>query len=536
MSRLEPTPIAASPGDRPPRERVPRRVFAITWALASLLGILWAIATPVGASPDEPAHLVKAASVARGQFVGEPSSAGNIVSVPGYVAATHSVVCIVFQPNVAADCIDDNPADPSGLVLSTTTAGLYNPFYYAVVGWPSLLFGDVSGIYAMRIASAVLSALFLAFAASFAFGLGRRALTLAAIGVATVPTLLFMSGAVNPNAVEVTATMAAFTAMLAVVRRGAEGRIGGPLAVAAVSAAVGAQMRGLSPLWIALALAAPLLLVSWAQLRALLARRVVWVAIGAMLLGALLAVLWTLGSSSLTGSLSDEEHFQQYPGVGTSPLTGFVVTFLDTWDYGAQMIASFGWLDTPAPAVVYFVWSAFIGTLVLAAVAVLRGRRLGFAAALLAALLLLPPLVQAAYVTAGGYIWQGRYTLPLFAIAVIGVAVVLGERPVARARTLAETDSAEVGRASTRLFAVVWLAWGAAQFYAFAVAMKRYTVGLDGTWGAVLRAPEWAPPGGTVLLLGSFAVLALGTAFIAWWSTARPVRRPAVTAEPLQTG
>lgn len=524
MSRIQTTPIEASPGGQANVERRRRTtVFAATWLLTSLLGILWALATPVGASPDEPAHLVKAASVARGQLVGEPSSEGHIVQVPKYVAASHNVTCIVFKPEVAADCIDATPDDPAALFDTSTTAGLYNPLYYVVVGWPSLLFGDVSGIYAMRIVSAIVTSLFLALAVRLAFVATRRpALVLAAVGVAATPTLLFLIGAVNPNALEVTATLATFTGMLAIIRRAKEGGpLAGPLAATAISAAVGAQMRGLSPLWIAVALAAPLILLRWPELRALLARRSVWVTIGAIVVAAAAAALWTVGTSSLTGSLDDQDHFQKYPGVGTSPLVGFAVMLLDTFNHGTQMVASFGWLDTPAPQAVYFVWSALIGALTLLAVAVLRGRRLTFAVALTLALLLLPPLAQAAYVTAGGYIWQGRYTLPLFAIAVVGVAVVIVERAT-EAGWLA--PGSRLVAATSPVLATVWLAWGLSQIYSFAIALRRNAVGDDATWASMLRAPEWSAPGGNAVLLAGFALVIAATAFAAWWATARVPR------------
>lgn len=513
--------------DRSDGARRRRAVFGATWLLASLLGILWALATPVGASPDEPAHLVKAASVARGQLIGEPSSHGHIVQVPKYVAATHNVVCIVFQPNVSADCIESTPDDPSALFDTTTTAGLYNPLYYFIVGWPSLLFGDVSGIYAMRIVSAIATTLFLAIAVRFALEVGRRpALVLAAVGIAATPTLLFLTGAVNPNALEVTATLATFTGMLAIVQRtrthGAlTGSLTGPLIATAVSAAVGAQMRGLSPLWIAVALATPLILLRWTELRGLLTRRSVWVMIIAVMAAAAAAALWTVGSSSLTSSLGDEAHFQQYPGVGTSPFAGFAVMLIDTFNYGTQMIASFGWLDTTAPQAVYFVWSALIGALTLLAVAVLRGRHLVFAVALTLALLLLPPLAQAAYVTEGGYIWQGRYTLPLFVIAVVGIAVVITERVAKATETL---EPARLTGTLRPVFAVVWLGWGLSQVYCFAVALRRNAVGDDGTWASLVRAPEWSAPGSNALLLAGFALVAAATAFVAWWITTRRTR------------
>ncbi|WP_394551212.1 DUF2142 domain-containing protein [Agromyces sp. MMS24-JH15] len=527
-----PTPTRADIAAAPPAAAAARRqgrlVFAATWMLTAVIGILWALATPIGGSPDEPAHLVKAASVARGQFVGEPSHIGHIVQVPRYVAAAHGVGCMVFEKDVPADCIAAHPENPGEIADSTTTAGLYNPVYYLLVGWPSLLFGDITGIYAMRIVSVVLTTLFIAFAARLSLGLGRPALSLAAVGVVATPTLLFLTGAVNPNALEVTTTLAAFTAMLAVVRRGPEASIGGPLAIAIVSTVLGVQMRGLSPLWFAVALAAPLILIPWDRLRALLQRRVVWVTVAAVLAATVLAALWTVSSSSLTGSLDDKQHMQQYPGVGTSFLTGFAVTLLDTFNHGTQMIASFGWLDTPAPQAVYFVWSALTGALVLAGVAILRGRRLVFGSAIVLALVLLPPLAQAAYVTAGGYIWQGRYTLPLFAIAVVGLAVVIGERAGSAARADpvdAEAEAEETARSLTRLFAVVWAGWALSQAYCYAIALKRNAAGADATWAAVIRDPAWAAPGGNALLMGVFAVVVLSTAFAAWWATARRRQR-----------
>ena len=53
----------------------------------------------------------------------------------------------------AADCAVGLEEGDGSLVDALTTAGLYNPLYYVVVGWPSLVFDDVGGIYAMGIMS-----------------------------------------------------------------------------------------------------------------------------------------------------------------------------------------------------------------------------------------------------------------------------------------------------------------------------------------------------------------------------------------------
>ena len=112
----------------------PRRVLLVTWALLSALSAVWALATPIAASPDEPAHIIRAASVVRGQLVGTPSPKGHVVNVPRYIADTQSETCFAFHPTVTADCSHLADRDPGATTTATTTAGLYNPLYYYAVG------------------------------------------------------------------------------------------------------------------------------------------------------------------------------------------------------------------------------------------------------------------------------------------------------------------------------------------------------------------------------------------------------------------
>ena len=193
------------------------RAFLVVWLLLSALCAGWAVATPIGASPDEPAHIVKAASVARGQFIGTPSADGHRVTVPAYVARTQDDTCFAFHQERAAACGLAPLTDPGALTTSYTTAGLYNPVYYLLVGWPTLLLHDTSGIYAMRIVSGIVTALFAALAFALLWGLRRRAIPVLGFAVAVTPMLLFLGGSVNPNGVEATATLAVFVGILAAV-------------------------------------------------------------------------------------------------------------------------------------------------------------------------------------------------------------------------------------------------------------------------------------------------------------------------------
>lgn len=485
----------------------PRRwiVFSMAWLLFSLLTASWSFATPIAASPDEPAHIVKAASVVRGQLVGEASFLGHVVQVPRYIASTQSETCFAFKPDVTADCAAPLPGAGGDIVDGTTTAGLYNPVYYALVGWPSLLTSDASGIYAMRIVSGVLTSLFLAFSAMLACSWTRNRLPLAAIALATPPMVLFLAGSVNPNGIETATTLAVFTGMLTISLRPDPAQLTERSMIVLAAAALAVNSRGLSPLWIAFAVLLPLILLNWSQIRALLGKPAVLTAAGGTALAAAFAVFWLMHSSSLTSAINNQDSFQQFPGVGESSLTGFTLILRETLGYAQDMIGNFGWLDTAAPQSVYFVWSVFVGALLIAAFALLRGRALLLAITLTAAFTLVPAIIQGFYVTGGGLIWQGRYALPLFTYLVFGVAALVSVRIGSVPRPVMR-----------RLALFAWSCWAIAQYFSFAFALRRYSVGFDGAWRDLLFAAEWNAPGGNLLWLGVFAALLAVTGWLGW--------------------
>ena len=478
--------------DRRPR---PWLIFIGAWALLSILSGLWALSTPIGAAPDEPAHIIKAASVVRGQFVGEPSTQGSIVQVPLYIAYTQAQTCYAFVADQSAACSPEVPGDGGQILDSTTSAGLYNPVYYLLVGWPTLLFDDDRGIFVMRAVSAIVTSLFLALAFALVSQWRRAVLPTVGLAVAATPMVLFLSGTVNPNSVEVAATLSAFVGMLTLVRSEAVRPWASSVAVL-VSAAVAANMRGLSLLWLAIALLAPLVLVSRARLVELLKSRPVQVLIGVTALAAVFAAVWLLATNSLGGDIDDPSDPSTAPGTGTSPIFGFAWTLFSTFDYAQGIVGIFGWLDTPAPVYVYFVWALLAGGLLLLSYVLLRGRGLVLALILGLALLLLPPFLQGIYIESGGVIWQGRYILPIFVCTVVAAATLLADR-----LTLRQGDI-------TRLLVIVGGLWGLAQFQSFATALRRYSVGYYDGWLDMLT-PEWSPPGGVLLSLGAFGVVAV---------------------------
>lgn len=482
------------------RKRQAVRLAGVWGALFALMG-LWAIASPIGASPDEPAHLIKAASVVRGEFIGERGPAGEIVEVPNYIGYTHAQTCYAFDETISADCIPEVPGNLAEFVDASTTAGLYNPLYYVLVGWPSLISTDSSGVFAMRLVSAALVSLALAASAMIVMSWRRGAFLAIGMLAAVTPMVLFLGGAVNPNSLEIGATLLAFVGVVGIVRAPTAERLWPLATVVAVASAVAANMRGLSLLWLAIALATPLLTLHAPQLRALLARRSIQLMIAGIALSAILAAAWLASTNSLGAAVDDPGPVTNAPGVGTPPLFGFVWTLFATVEYSQGVVGVFGWLDTPAPLLVYAVWAALFAVLILGAVVVGRGRRLLPVVVLLAAVLLLPPILQAFYITEGGVIWQGRYILPLVVCLVIASALVLD-------------DAVEFHpQMSRRLVLIVIAGWSIAQFQSFATALRRYATGLDEGWLGLL-SPEWEPPVGAIPLLVIFglALVAIVTA------------------------
>ena len=484
-------------------------IFSSAWLILSLLAGAWAMATPISGAPDEPAHIIKAASVIRGQLVGTPSENGHAVNVPRYIASTHAVTCFAFQPEVAADCADFIPLGDGTIIPAETSAGLYNPLYYELVGWPSLLANDASGIYLMRIVSGMVASAFLALSFVLIASWSRRVLPMLGLVIACTPMVLFLNGVVNPNSLETAATLAAFVALLSVVIQPNERLLNQRLIILVVASAFAVNTRGLSPLWLAVVLVIPLALLSRKSLWALVSRKPVIWAIGGIVASTVVAILWMLSSNSLAAGISTDEVVTDYPGVGSSFLVGFVLVFTETFGFANGLIGQFGWLDTTAPAATLFTWAALTGALLIAGAVLLHGRRLVAFLLLAGSLVIIPAVIQGIYITTGGIIWQGRYALPLFVCLVVGAAALIGQSVAVADRSV-----------RLRLTSVILVATVCAQFIAFAVVLQRYAVGTSGSLRHFYLAPEWQPPGGVLTWLAFYAItLTVGSILALRWAS-----------------
>ncbi|MGZ4717130.1 MAG: DUF2142 domain-containing protein, partial [Acidimicrobiales bacterium] len=200
-----------------------RATWWISFAVFGALACLWSLTTPLGAGPDEPAHIIKAVAVARGDF-----NASVVVEHPGprysvprttldvsraIGALTTARDCYILRPEVPAGCAPSIGADTT-IAPATTEAGAYPPLYYLLVGWPSRVLAPQPAIYAMRMIGALLAAALLASGLASATRITRRRLVVTGAALALTPMALYLAGVVNPNGLEIAGAFCLWLAAL----------------------------------------------------------------------------------------------------------------------------------------------------------------------------------------------------------------------------------------------------------------------------------------------------------------------------------
>jgi len=195
-------------------------VALVLWVVGlGLVSLVWASASPPGASPDEPAHMIYAWGVASGQGFGEadiPCSEGSgscpsaLYEVPGGLIPRPG--CYAFKPATPASCTTTAEAG-----VHPTAALRYPPLYYAAVGLTMRAVigagfdGGAAG-YVARLVSAAIAVSLVAPALALASRHARRIVP--TIIVVLTPMALFMIGSVNPSGVEISAAISAASAVV----------------------------------------------------------------------------------------------------------------------------------------------------------------------------------------------------------------------------------------------------------------------------------------------------------------------------------
>lgn len=484
------------------------RVFMVSFLALLALSGCWAVASPLMSVPDEPSHAIKAAAVVRGELTGTVTAESPFpeVVVPKWVALSHELTCFAFQADIAPSCAAINLVDMTEPTSVSTSAAYYNPVYYAITGVPSLFFDGKLGFYAMRMASAVLSSLLLASMFQALSQLTSRRWTIIAATVSITPMVLYLNAAINPNALEIAATGAVFANLALLLEK--SGQAQQSIATTAwftAAAALLANARGLSLVFLLAAVVLAVLSYRLRRFGTLLRHPLTWAG-SAVIAGATGFALWWISSVDALSTAP-------FGGAGSSFRQGFEVTMDKTFEYTTGLVGYFGWLDAPTPGFVLWIWGALIGAMVAVALGFGRGRTLLVAVLALLALLILPPVFQALIVTESGYIWQGRYNLPLFLLLML---------------TLGRALDAGLGRRWTprldRLLLVALSAGVLGHLTAFLWPLRRYVTGIraDQYWQDMILNPQWLPPFGWMIWFALYAFALTVTAVILY--RARPGR------------
>ena len=485
----------------------PRRVWWTSFVLVALLSALWGIANPPFAAPDEPAHVLRAYALAHGDLTGNTPTRQQVrrlgltdrddylvVRAPA-VYATASRACFAGNGNRTAACLRFGHSER--LTEQGTYVARHPPGYYALVGPVTWFVPDGSAaVHVMRLIGAVITGAFVATAITALRRAGATRVVAVGLAIAITPMVLFVSSVVNPSALEIAAAIAVWVCGYLLVRSAAE-RVDRRLVTAVgIAGCVLALSRQLGPLWLGL-IALTLLGVSNRDGLHNLARSTwarVWAA--SIVVASLVQVGWDVIVKPLDVTRSGNSPVN----IGTTEVLR--ITFGRTFPRYREMIGSFGWLDTPAPALTWLPWTILLGLLVVAVVLWSTRRQVAVLLGLLAATIIVPAVIETpTYADAGTLTWQGRYTLPL----AIGV-------PILAAGML---STSERGRqlVNSRLVWTAGVVLAGAQIVAFGQNLRRYTVGTDGPiafWGSA----RWSPPLPRLFLIVVFAAVTI--AFV-WW-------------------
>jgi hypothetical protein len=476
----------------------PRRLWWSCLVVFCVLGGCWSLATPLFASPDEPAHVVRAASIVRGQILGSdpPKHSRTLhgslmVDLPALFASASKVDCYAFMADTPANCAAFTGSSTREVEVPTS-AGRHPPWYYAVIGLPSLPFVSGTGVRLMRLLNVALTAALLASALVTLLRFARFRLLALGFACSITPMLLFLAGVVNPSAIEIAAAILFWIAGYALVSE-APSRIDRRIVLrVAVAGSVLTLTRQLGPFWLGIIALTLLALAGREVIRVLWASNAVRIGVIAMIGCSGAQLLWIAATGTLDAANSN------VPGVAgtTSQLaTGSLGRGLI---YYHELIGVFGWRDTAPPTAVWLFWTAVLAGLV--ALAVFTASRRMLLAILSTAILtwFLPIVLEARSASTAGFFWQGRYTLPL----AVGVPILAAFGFAGRRWS---------SRVATRVAWIVGIALGASQVLAFIQALHRYTVGTRHKFDFFASTP-WEPPLPALLLTVVFVI-----AVAAWY-------------------
>lgn len=472
----------------------------------------WALASPIGAGPDDDFHLVS--TWCAGPAVDELCADGSTPQTREVPRPLLEAPCFAYDPEQSAACqlgTFDWSAD-SGVTVETVETtrgnfgGEYPPLFYAVNGFVTGANAEASAL-TMR---ALTIAIFLGLAAALHLLLPTRLVPALYGGllVTMVPLGVFLFGTNNPSAWAVIGVVTSAIALLGYFETSGRRKVG-LAAVFVVGVLMAAGSRADAAIFAGLGIAVIGMLAA-ARTKRFLLDAILPTVMGLVALAFFLAAgqassgtggfggpIRTSGSDG--GAVSVAIHEAAEPALGGAGLLFYNVLNVPFIWSGAWGQWGLGWLDTSMPAVVPLAGMAAFVALGFVALRGAGARVIATVAVVVAALWAVPIYVLQAGGTMVPDQVQPRYLLPL--IVLLGVLLLVRREGIPLVLSRAQRW-------------VLVAAVAGAHFVALHMNLRRYVTGTDEP-GPNLDAGlewwwEWMPVGPTVIwVVGSLAFAAV---------------------------
>ena len=492
----------------------PRR--STWWVLFTLflVGLLaWTVATPLMAAPDEGAHAVRAAAVARGQLNGPHRKfiiQNWVLDVPEAYAHTPDALCFVRSPAVRAKtpARDLTPrCAPSfrgsdRIVKALTYEFRGTPHLYGLLGLPSLIWPDRVSMYLMRALNALACAAFLASACVSALRRPRRRLAVVGVLAAASPMVWYLGGIINPNGIEIAAAISLWATLLALAAHDSIESDRRLVHRAGVAALALVSIRGLGPGWVIAAVVMCAVLAEPGRIRALTRLRSTRVWAGLVVASTALTAAWVIHAP-----LGDQ---LRHPAIGLHDAVAGLPMIL------RQSVGVFGTDYMPLPRALDIGWGLVVVAAVGVGLVVATSRQRIALVGTIVASAVLPITTDGFNFPYIGFPWQGRYGLPL----TVGV-VVIAFGVIPSSVRLVRWGGVLAG--ATLLLGEVG---------AFVAIGRRLAMGRSHGLNVFdyVSDPLWNPPISNAVLLAVFAAVAVGLGII----LLRPLIRPPAAPDALE--
>jgi hypothetical protein len=471
-----------------------RWLLALFGVFTLALGVSWALIQPPYGLSDEPAHAIKALGTADGQLsgkrtIGQFGYSAMEFEVPTAYTSIWHFTCYSGDVRQTPNCAPPFPDDPNR-TITTSTAAEYPPLYYAIVGKLGWISPGEFGLLLMRIATVIICSIFLTLSGYLLIISGNSS-RLAALLLCATPTVFAFSGAVNPFAPEVTASILYWTAGTLLLKSDKEKNRS-----FIVSSYIGAVsfgfIRPASFLWILISMTTILLATTTLKSfrSSVVGRRNLWHFLISSGTGILFSVLWYFGGMKVRSLGAGS------PAGGTL-LDNMLVSLERTPAYLRQIFGFFGWTTFYAPLLVLSFFMIAILLLFLSS-SKFSFRENAVIVCLLLFLLCGPAILEGSRAASSGWGFQGRYLLP------VGVGI-----PILLALMAKPKKNQRVFLLPFSFLIIV------GHLVSLSFVTKRFTEGLDGAsfWPSNI---EWSGGGGPLAIqISSALTLLLGGAFTA---------------------